>query len=396
MSALPLLMLLSLASLNALNTSANVAAFAPPSSHVKRHGQLQQLQLQKHVNGVPSLSRATIATVLSASTDNDVKNDDTKSNKAKQENILKKAYHLYTSYFDRLWSDTDVNHRNKLARERAIEAVVRVRNMVGGDDGGGVGNEYLWRRESEGGNSTSSSTTTASEEEILFVDIDENVRVKVGEACDLLLDQLEMQEKQTAKKKKKLTVMGAEEIATPVKMQSVQSADTIGRNTVSEEAINGSEVAVQSVVAQSTASAEQTTNNNEELTTTPPKKKKGSRSILFGATMGLTVAGWVYSGNYIFTLLFTLMTALGQLEYYRMVMKAGIYPARRISVVGACAMFVTALFAPDLHQIVLPVVSTWAMVWFLTMRRTITSISEIATTLTGIFYLGYIPSFWVR
>eukprot|EP01082_Thalassiosira_pseudonana_P009054 g8024.t1 g8024 contig27:21040-22951(-) len=374
MSALPLLMLLSLASLNALNTSANVAAFAPPSSHVTRHGQLQQLQLQKHVNGVPSLSRATIATALSASTDNDVKNDDTKSNKAKQENILKKAYHLYTSYFDRLWSDTDVNHRNKLARERAIEAVVRVRNMVGGDDGGGVGNEYLWRRESEWGNSTSSSTTTASEEEILFVDIDENVRVKVGEACDLLLDQLEMQEKQTAKKKKKLTVMGAEEIATPVKMQSVQSADTIGRNTVSDEAINGSEVAVQSVVAQSTASAEQTTNNNEELTTTPPKKKEGLPLHPLRSNNGPN----------------------SQLEYYRMVMKAGIYPARRISVVGACAMFVTALFAPDLHQIVLPVVSTWAMVWFLTMRRTITSISEIATTLTGIFYLGYIPSFWVR
>lgn len=112
--------------------------------------------------------------------------------------------------------------------------------------------------------------------------------------------------------------------------------------------------------------------------------------------MGLAVACWVYSGNYIFTTLFTLMTALGQLEYYRMVMNAGIYPARRISVLGACAMFVTALFAPDLHQICLPVASTVAMMWFLTMRRGISTISEIATTFTGIFYLGYIPSYWVR
>ena len=132
------------------------------------------------------------------------------------------------------------------------------------------------------------------------------------------------------------------------------------------------------------------------------KKKKGgggggnSRSVLFGTTMGLVVAGWVYSGNYVFTALFTLMTALGQLEYYRMVMNTGIYPARKISVVGACAMFVTASFAPDLHQICLPVASTWAMIWFLTMRRTVSTISEIATTFTGIFYLGYIPSFWVR
>ena len=71
------------------------------------------------------------------------------------------------------------------------------------------------------------------------------------------------------------------------------------------------------------------------------KKKKKSRSVLFGASMGLIVACWVFSGNFLFTAAFTFMTALGQLEYYRMVMKTGIYPARRISVVGACSMFLT-------------------------------------------------------
>ena len=47
---------------------------------------------------------------------------------------------------------------------------------------------------------------------------------------------------------------------------------------------------------------------------TPAKAKKPRRSILFGAAMGLVVACWVFSGNYIFTGLFTLMTILGQLE----------------------------------------------------------------------------------
>lgn len=126
-----------------------------------------------------------------------------------------------------------------------------------------------------------------------------------------------------------------------------------------------------------------------------PKKKK-SRSILFGVSMGAAVAFWVFSGNFLFTTLFTLMTALGQLEYYRMVMRVGIYPARKISVVGACAMFITALVAPELHQICLPLFGTYAMIWFLTMRRKVSTISEIATTFTGMFYLGYIPSFWVR
>mmetsp|Transcript_29105 Transcript_29105/g.61785 ORF Transcript_29105/g.61785 Transcript_29105/m.61785 type:complete len:172 (+) Transcript_29105:541-1056(+) len=41
------------------------------------------------------------------------------------------------------------------------------------------------------------------------------------------------------------------------------------------------------------------------------KKKKGGGSVLSGAAMGLAVAWCVYSGNYVFTLLFTLMTTLG-------------------------------------------------------------------------------------
>ncbi|KAL7577004.1 hypothetical protein ACA910_006754 [Epithemia clementina (nom. ined.)] len=127
-----------------------------------------------------------------------------------------------------------------------------------------------------------------------------------------------------------------------------------------------------------------------------PKKKRTHRSILFGAVMGMAVACWVFSGNYIFTGLFTLMTILGQLEYYRMVINTGVYPARSISVVGACSMFLTALFCPQHHQIILPLFGLWAMVWFLTMKRTATSIPEIATTFSGMFYLGYVPSFWVR
>ena len=71
------------------------------------------------------------------------------------------------------------------------------------------------------------------------------------------------------------------------------------------------------------------------------KTAKPRRSILFGALMGAVVAMWVFSGNYIFTGLFTLMTILGQLEYYRMVMNTGVYPARRISVVGASSLFLT-------------------------------------------------------
>ena len=55
-----------------------------------------------------------------------------------------------------------------------------------------------------------------------------------------------------------------------------------------------------------------------------------------------------------------------------------------------------ALFAPELHQICLPAFGIGSMVWFLTMRRVVSTIPEIATTFTGMFLLGYVPSFWVR
>jgi len=136
--------------------------------------------------------------------------------------------------------------------------------------------------------------------------------------------------------------------------------------------------------------------NGEKPKAAPAKKEKKQRSILFGALMGAAVACWVFSGNYLFTGLFCLVTILGQLEYYRMIMNTGVFPARRISVIGATSMFVTALCAPEFHQLCLPMFATWAMIWKLTMRRKIATIPEIATTFTGMFYLGYVPSFWVR
>jgi hypothetical protein len=57
--------------------------------------------------------------------------------------------------------------------------------------------------------------------------------------------------------------------------------------------------------------------------------------------MGLA-AGW-HSGNYLFTGLFTAST-IWSARVHRLVMNTGVYPARRISIIGACSMFLTALF----------------------------------------------------
>jgi len=362
----------------------------------RKFHQKQRRRRQHHV---------TITYLREKTTLDDNHNSDTKGRATKQHsNILSQAYHLYIDYFDRLWSDTDIDQRQKRARQRAHDAVLRMKNMVNS----GLGDEYLWRHETssseEGGVNAlkkGGKKDIDEEDKAVFSDLDENVRRKMEEACDLMLIQLDgkkMSEvndtKGTDKTTETLTVPKDEVKSSgegiPV---TNEQGGLIAPEYSSSSAIDDS---VGTELTKSPTEVAQTISDSSTAVSTSKNEKKKGRSVLFGATMGLVVAGWVYSGNIAFTTLFTLMTALGQLEYYRMVMNAGIYPARRISVLGACATFVTALFAPDLHQIVLPVFSTWTMIWFLTMRRNITTISEIATTFTGMFYLGYIPSFWVR
>lgn len=374
-----------------------------------------RLSAEENNNNNKEWTTGTNASKINTPTSKKQENADSKSNNKSHSNIFSTAYHLYIDYFDRLWSDTDVDHRQKRARQRAHDAVLRMKHMVN-SEGLGVGDEYLWKEASPSSTTTSSSLSSKKksggkkkedivdeEDKAVFSDLDESVRRKMEEACDLMLVQLDGDTDKVESGDNNVGMIVAQ-------IADESSTSQQGIPVINDEGDLVSPPAYSSSTDSSISPGTELTTALTDVAkiTTPSssssvvveketqKKKKKGRSVLFGATMGLVVAGWVYSGNIAFTTLFTLMTAVGQLEYYRMVMNAGIYPARRISVLGACATFVTALFAPDLHQIVLPVFSTWAMIWFLTMRRRVTSISEIATTFTGMFYLGYIPSFWVR
>jgi CDP-diglyceride synthetase len=214
-------------------------------------------------------------------------------------------------------------------------------------------------------------------------------RKRVLEACDDYVKLIEEEESQASRapsrsRSQPLIVPNGETLSRVVAVRDIMN---VTGNMLTEDVHVSNTAASSRGLVDASASAAASKGGSS---------KKPRRSILFGAMMGMAVAGWVFSGNYIFTTLFTLMTVLGQLEYYRMVQSTGVYPARRLSIVGACCMYLTALFTPNLHQICLPMFGLWSMVWFLTVKRSVTTIPEIATTFTGMFYLGYVPSFWVR
>lgn len=339
---------------------ANVSSFptqrsysVPPST--RSRVALPTIQLSRQ----PPIRPSKTVTIFQAVTSNEKKASGD-ATKPTSNNLFKKAYHLYVDYFDRLWTDTDVDQRQKLARQRAKDAVLRVKNMV--SRSGGIGEEYLWQ-DADASDVKSAGEQEKEEEAAVFMGLDEGVRSQMEDACDLMLLQLEEDEKLNAKKSRKLSEKLGKlskggksyppEISSPREVR--EKAESVLKVQVSheEKAIKSGEGVADVLLVDNKAesphvptdtSVEVVSTQNNEGDLTSSKKAKKGRSVLFGATMGLAVAAWVYSGNYIFTGLFTLMTALGQLEYYRMVMNTGIYPARRISVLGACAMFVTVSF----------------------------------------------------
>ena len=262
------------------------------------------------------------------------------------------VFDLYSQYAQRLWKETNVQAREQIASDTLVLQIKHLQQTLKEDDVLHKGTVSKQRREDlittlQDFLSTITTTTTTSNNN--------------KDATDMTATQTE-----TTKAKSSTSTNG-----TPIQQDSQLSSIT-------------------------SPSSSSTSTSMTTTTASTTKKPKKQRSIVFGAAMGAVVAAWVFSGNYIFTGLFTLMTVLGQLEYYRMVINTGVYPARRISIIGACSMFLTALFSPQLHEICLPIFGLWSMIWFLTMKRSATTIPEVATTFTGMFYLGYVPSFWVR
>lgn len=118
--------------------------------------------------------------------------------------------------------------------------------------------------------------------------------------------------------------------------------------------------------------------------------------IAMGFLLGGAAITWIFCGTAAFAALMLLVTLLGQLEYYRMAIRKGHTPAQRMGLATTVATMVSSLFSPSLADAVFPVGGTLILVYLLFRKRKIATIADISTTFMGLFYAGYLPSFWVR
>jgi phosphatidate cytidylyltransferase len=116
-----------------------------------------------------------------------------------------------------------------------------------------------------------------------------------------------------------------------------------------------------------------------------------------GCALGLVVSCWIFSSLPLYVAAFCAMGVLAQQEYFMMATSRGFFPARRLSMVTSVLMYVSGAdgrrFVVDAA---LPLAGIYTTVYLLTRPTPPPTLDDLTSTFMGIYYLGFLPSFWVR
>lgn len=105
--------------------------------------------------------------------------------------------------------------------------------------------------------------------------------------------------------------------------------------------------------------------------------------------------GMIVLGGWYFTLGFGVIIYLGQLEYFQLVRAKGIAPAAKTTLAVSQALLLVSTVSPTLADAIFPVAGTF-ICFYLLFQPKLATIADISTSILGLFYGGYLPSYWVR
>ncbi|MCS6783346.1 MAG: phosphatidate cytidylyltransferase [Gloeomargarita sp. SKYBB_i_bin120] len=117
--------------------------------------------------------------------------------------------------------------------------------------------------------------------------------------------------------------------------------------------------------------------------------------IISGAVALVLALVWVTLGGWYFSAGVAALVFWGQREYFELARRKGILPATKTTLVVSQILIIIATIAPDLADAVLPIGGSW-ICFYLLFQPKLATIADIATSILGLFYGGYLPSFWVR
>jgi phosphatidate cytidylyltransferase len=100
-------------------------------------------------------------------------------------------------------------------------------------------------------------------------------------------------------------------------------------------------------------------------------------------------------GGWFFTIGMCIIVYLGQSEYFKLVRAKGIEPASKITLIASQVLLVVGATGSNLDDSLFPIAGTLICFYLLFLPK-IASIADISTSLFGLFYSGYLPSYWIR
>ncbi len=100
-------------------------------------------------------------------------------------------------------------------------------------------------------------------------------------------------------------------------------------------------------------------------------------------------------GGWYFTIALALLVYLGQLEYFRMVAAKGMLPAVKTTMVLSQMLMLGSHVNAGLADALLPVAGT-LICFYLLFQPKLATIADLSASVMGLFYTGFLPSFWVR
>ncbi len=100
-------------------------------------------------------------------------------------------------------------------------------------------------------------------------------------------------------------------------------------------------------------------------------------------------------GGLYFTLCFGVLIFLAQLEYFRLVKAKGIEPAVKTTLIVSQLLLITATYVPSLTDATFALAG--ALICFdLLFQPKLATIADVSSSILGLFYVGYLPSYWIR
>ena len=117
---------------------------------------------------------------------------------------------------------------------------------------------------------------------------------------------------------------------------------------------------------------------------------------IISAIVALAVAsGAIILGGWYFTVTIAVMVLLALEEYFRLVRAKGIAPAAKTTTVVSLLLIFTAAIEPSFTDALFPLAGA-SICFYLLFQPQLASIADISTSILGLFYAGYLPSYWIK